>query len=636
MYQEVVEERTSRGKEQYLKRTIKILGVALAIALVTAACGGDGGDSGTTEDQGTTEEVEAGGTLKVALLSDVSAAFDPQKEYYSTTWGFFRCCLLRTLVSYPGATGEDGGNEIVPDLASELPTVSEDGLTWTFKMQEGLNYAPPFQDTEIVAADIVRALERTADDEAASGGYSFYYSIIEGFDEFSDGKADSISGLNTPDDYTLEITLTEPAGDLPFRMAMHTTAPIPEGADEGHVRDYGRYLVASGPYMFEGSEDLDFSVPADKQEPVAGYQPGKSITLVRNPSWDKATDGFRDAYLDRIEVSIGGTEEDIANKIDAGEIHMNLDGVPPAQQLRKYQTDPELKDQVFANPSDAVRYLSFNLAEPPFDDIHIRKAVNLAIDKEGMRRLRGGPLFGEIANHVILNTLENDLLADFNPYPSEGNQGDVEAAKEEIKQSAYDTDGDGVCDAPECKGILAVTDEADPYPDQAALIADGLEPLGLELDVKQFERTTMYDKCLDPSAHTAFCLGPGWGKDYPDASTFADPLFGSAGLGPDACCNYSLVGADEALLKKYDYSVTEVPNVDDAIKECNPTTDEERIQCWADFDEMISTEVVPWVPYLFDNNVDIVSADVVNYTFDQFHGGAALDHIGLAGGGEDA
>ena len=617
-----------------MRKGIKIVVLALALAIVTAACGGNGGDTGTPEAEEATE-VEPGGTLKVALVSDVSAAFDPQKEYYSTTWGYYRCCLLRTLVSYPGAAGEDGGNELVPDLAEALPEVSEDGLTWTFKMKQGLKYAPPFQDTEIVAQDIIRALERTADPEAAANGYSFYYSIIEGFDDFSAGKAKEISGLNAPDDYTLEITLTDPAGDLPFRMAMHSTAPIPEGAAEGHTRDYGRFLVASGPYMFEGSEDLDFSKPADKQDPVAGYQPGKSITLVRNPSWDPETDEIRKAYLDRIETTIGGTEEDIANKIDAGEIDINADGVPPPQQLRKYQTDPELKDQVHANPSDAIRYLSFNLAQPPFDDVNIRRAVNFAIDKEGMRRLRGGPLFGEIANHVILNTLENDILADFDPYPSEGNQGDAEAAKEAIKQSKYDSDGDGVCDAPECKQILAVTDEADPYPDQAALIQDNLEPLGIELDVKQFERTTMYDKCLDPSAQTAICLGPAWGKDYPDASTFADPLFGKAGLGPDACCNYSLVGADAEYLKKYGYDVTEVPSVQDQIDECTPLTDQERIECWAEFDRFVSEEVVPWVPYLFDNNVDIVSSRVVNYTFDQFHGGAAFDQMGVTDTGED-
>jgi ABC-type transport system substrate-binding protein len=332
--------------------------------------------------------------------------------------------------------------------------------------------------------------------------------------------------------------------------------------------------------MFEGSEDMDFSKPADQQKPASGYQPGKSITLVRNPTWveEKDTDDIRLAYPDSIVTTIGGTEEDLANKIDAGELDLVDDGVPPAQQVRQYQTDPELKDQIFSNPSDAVRYISFNLAEPPFDDIHVRRAVSLALDKEGMRRLRGGPLFGEIANHIMLDTLTDNINADLNPFPTDADKGDLDAAKEEMKQSAYDKDGDGVCDDPSCDGILAATDEADPYPDQAALIEDNLTGLGLKLDVKQFERTTMYDKCLDPAAHTAICLAPAWGKDYSDSTTFAGPLFGSESLGPDACCNYSLLGASPEFLKKYDYGVTDVPSADDQIAKCNPLQGDERTQ----------------------------------------------------------
>ena len=90
-----------------------------------------------------------------------------------------------------------------------------------------------------------------------------------------------------------------------------------------------------------------------------------------------------------------------------------------------------------------------------------------------------------------------------------------------MAQSKYDTNQDGVCDAPECQAILAMTDREDPYPKQAALlIAPILEPIGLTLDVKELERGTMYTKCNDANSHAAICLGPAWGKDYPAGYTF--------------------------------------------------------------------------------------------------------------------
>jgi peptide/nickel transport system substrate-binding protein len=413
---------------------------------------------------------------------------------------------------------------------------------------------------------------------------------------------------------------------------MAATAPIPEGAADGHERDYGRFLVASGPYMFQGSEALDFSLPPKEQTPVSGYEPGKSFTFVRNPAWDPATDPLRgeNAYVDSIEVVIGGTEEDNAAKVDAGELDMQFDGVAPADQIQAYQTNPDLQDQIFVNPSDAVRYLGLNVAEPPFDDIHVRKAVNLALDKEGMRRIRGGTFQGELAGHVMVPGVLGTLLADYDPYGSANGQGDIDAAKAEMAQSRYDTDGDGVCDAPECKGILSITDEADPYPDQAALIQDNLSGLGMELDVKSFDRGTMYDKCNDPAAHVAFCLAPAWGKDYPNASTFAEPLFSSASIGPDSCCNYSLIGATADQLSEWGYATTEVPSVDDKVAECAPLIGDDQTTCFAELDQMLMEEVVPWVPYLFDNYVRTVSTRVLNYTFDQFAGLPALERIALA------
>ena len=622
-----------------MRRYLSVLALVAVLGLVAAACGGDNGGgtgaTGATSATGASGELQPGGTVELAMLGDVSAAFDPQKEYYSVTWEWYRCCLLRTLLSYNGKTTAEGGADLQPDIASALPEISSDGLTYTFTLKSGVNYGDPFGDVSVTSGDIVRALERESDPDASVGGYNFYYNVIDGFADFGAGKADSIKGLETPDDSTLVVTLTEPAGYLPYLFAMAASAPIPPngdaplGAAEGHTKDYGRFLVATGPYQFLGSENLDFSVPADEQTPVAGYEPGKSVQLVRNPNYDPATDGLRPAYPDGFNISIGGDNNDLYNKVQAGELDGVVDGIVPPPVLRTYSTDPTLQPLLHINPSDAVRYISFNVAQPPFDDIHIRKAVNLALDKAGMRTFRGGESVGEIAGHIMVNSLEDNLLADYDPYATPNSAGDVTAAQAEIAQSKYDTDGDGVCDAPECSNILAVTDEADPYPDQAALIQQNMEPLGLTFDVKSFERTTMYAKCNEPEAHVAICLAPAWGKDFPDGYTFADPLFGSAAIFP-SCCNYELLGASADLLSKAGYTVTDVPSVDDQIKTANQQTGDARFQGWADLDTTLMEDVVPWAPYLFDNNVDITSVRIVNYSFDQFAGLAAYDAYAIA------
>jgi hypothetical protein len=146
----------------------------------------------------------------------------------------------------------------------------------------------------------------------------------------------------------------------------------------------------------------------------------------------------------------------------------------------------------------------------------------------------------------------------------------------------------------------------------------------------------MYDKCLDPGAHVAFCAGPGWGKDYPDATTFGEPLFGSAALFP-SCCNYSLVGADADYLRKADYEVTEVPSVDEKIAECDALdVGDERTACFAELDQQLMEDVVPWVPLTFTKDVYVISDRLLNFKYDQFSGAMALDQAALAGGGAEA
>jgi ABC-type oligopeptide transport system substrate-binding subunit len=157
------------------------------------------------------------------------------------------------------------------------------------------------------------------------------------------------------------------------------------------------------------------------------------------------------------------------------------------------------------------------------------------------------------------------------------------------------------------------------------------EQLGITLDIKELERSVMYQNCMDANTASGMCLGSGWFKDYPDGTTFGAPLFGSVALW-ESCCNYALLVATSEQLSGWRYEdVTSVPSVDAEIDACDalPPGDE-RFQCWADLDKKLMEEVVPWIPYLFDNNVDIISENVINYSFDQNAGLAAFDQLAVA------
>ncbi|MGZ5212272.1 MAG: ABC transporter substrate-binding protein [Actinomycetota bacterium] len=625
-----------------MRKAVRLVAVVAVLAIVAAACS----KSGTPEASSSASaggEIQQGGTLHLAQTSDVSSAFDPQKEYYQLSWSYFRCCLLRTLLSSKQVPLEDGGGDLQPDLAADLPTVSDDGLTYTFTIKPGIKYSPPLQDVEVTAQDFVRAIEREADPKASSGGYPFYYSVIEGFDDFGAGKADSISGLSAPDDQTFVVKITEPAGDLPWRFAMPATAPIPPnpadpqaplGVADGHTTNYGRYLVGTGPYMFEGSENLDFSVPANDQEAVAGYIPGRQVVLVRNPSYDPATDGLRPAYPDRIEATIGGDVADLFNKVDTGEVDYVADTHPPANVLQEYSTNPEKQPYLHTYPTNGNYYISMNLGVPPFDDIHVRKALNYVFDKAGSIQLSGGALTGSIEEHIFPDGLLDNKLKDYAPYATEGGHGDLELAKAEMAQSKYDTNGDGVCDDPVCQNVIALGVQQDPGPRRMAVFSENLKGLGIEITPKLLDGPVIYSKCISSPDQFPLCVYVGWVQDYADAYTFGPPLFDASSLYP-ACCNYSLLGASQDQLKEWGYPAgTTVPDVGDMQKECAaiPVGDE-RFTCWANFDKYLMENVVPWVPVTFSNNNDITSARVINYSFDYGGQQASFDSFAFANGG---
>jgi peptide/nickel transport system substrate-binding protein len=620
-----------------MRSTVRIIALVAVLGLVAVACDTDDtATPGTAAPSGA--EPEQGGTLSIVMDSDVTHTMDPQIEYYQLPFAYFRCCLLRTLWSYNGLDAAHEGTEVFPDLAADFPEVSEDGLTYTIKLKEGLMYAPPLEDVEITAEDFIRPLERGY---SVGGPYMGYYDIIEGATEYAAGDADSISGMKAIDDHTLEVQLTDPVGDFEYRFAMAAAAPIPPNPEDpnaefgvatGHDESYGPFLVASGPYMFEGSEELDFSADPDKQEPVSGYRTARSMLLVRNPSWDQ--DDLRKAYVDEIDVSIqpGADAAVLAKQVQNDEFDtMFANGVEP-QILRDFQSNPELQDQIFYNPSYGNYFLTMNLAVPPFDDIAVRKAVNFAVNKEGWRRFSGGEVSGTIAGHFTPDTLLDNQLADYNPYATPNNAGadseeGLALAMDQMRQSKYDTDQDGICDAPECSGVLSIGVVGTQSEAADALIKSNLEKIGIELNLKSLENSAAYNQVFDPKAHVAMVMFAGWLMDYPDPYTFHWFTNYGGNILDEFNTNYAMIGATPEQLQKYEYDVTEVPSMDAKIDECIAATGDARTTCWADADRMLAEEIVAYVPLIISQNVNIVSSCVTNYQWSVYDSQTAFDQV---------
>jgi peptide/nickel transport system substrate-binding protein len=613
------------------------------LALAAAACTG----GGTTEHgrKSPVVQLPRGGTLRVAMpvfagsnitTPGSTTALDPQLENPFDAFELFRCCLLRTLLSYNGHPTNQRGTQLRPDLADGMPDVSPDGLTWTFHLKRGIRYAPPLQSVEITAQDFVRALEREA---RLNGGYSSYFSVIQGFDAYAQQETGSISGLQAPDAHTLRVQLAQPAGDLGFRLALSAAALFPLdpadpsaefGAAAGHDTGYGRFLVASGPYMIEGAEHLDPSAQPAQQKPVSGFAPGKSLTLVRNPSWNESTDDLRGAYADHIENTIGGTPDQAASKLEQGRADLVFYVGPPPQYsagvVRRFQDNPDL-GRLIVSPRDFVRALMMNVAEPPLDDIHIRKAANLVVDKRRLIELAGGAAAGRPAGHLGLDSQENDLLLNYDPYRTPGDGGSARLARAEMAQSKYDANGDGRCDALACRSVLALAGPL--FPALLPPVQQAFEEIGIHLHVVFLDPPTLFARLANPALHFGMALFIGLFKDYPNGSQFFPALFSGATIGTS---NYSLVGATADQRAGWGYSVTEVPSVDDRIDQCSAVLGDAQTSCWAALDKYLMEDVVPWVPYIAETHVDLVSSRLASFSFDQSVALPALDQIALKRG----
>jgi peptide/nickel transport system substrate-binding protein len=621
-----------------VRKRYAVVTVLTALALVGAACGG-GGDTGN-KTESPAANLKGGVVRESTVDFGFTNGFDPTGEYLATAWAYYSNLLIRGLLSYPFLPGDQEGNIPVADLATDTGTLADDGMSITFTLKDGIEWAPPVS-RPITSEDVAFAFQRinTASLIAQYGNY--YCGTIVGM--ACDGKSqeDTISGIETPDEKTITFNLEQPTGDLLYRLAQPAAAPVPPEVAGCFKKagDYGRFVISSGPYMFQGADELDIS-SCKTMEPISGYNPDEFMYLVKNPNYDQATDDLRDSNPEGFAFTINTNLDDIYNRVQSGDLDI-AHGAPPAAILQQYLTNPDLQDNYKSDPGDRTWYITMNMIAPPFDDIHVRKAVNLVVNKDALLQAAGGSTTGEVATTIEPPTVLPNSEG-YDPYPS--GPGDPDAAKEEMKQSAYDSDGDGMCDDPVCSNVLMVNRNVEPYTEYTPIMEESLGAIGITLKVRELDVSTAYTTIQTATNLIPIAINAGWGKDYASPYGFDFFLFNTAGLACEGTVNYANVGLTEDFAKEcgpkfldaYKAAVAangDIPSVDADMDECvsKPPGDEYN-QCWFDLDSKLMEEVVPWAPYRWGSQNTVLGDSVVQWNFDQAAGWTAYSHIAVDNG----
>jgi ABC-type transport system substrate-binding protein len=607
------------------RRRLAAAALGVTFALVAVACGGNE-TSGQTSGAA---NVQKGGTLREETPEFAwTNNFDPTGEYLGYAWGLYDQLLMRGLYTYKHVPADQGGDNPVPDLITGEPTVSDDQLTYDFTLRSDVKWGPPL-DRVVTANDIYYAFQRINDAKLIAQYGNYYCGVIVGMDCKAKDDNQPIDGITVTDDTHLSITLEQPIGDFNYRLAMPATKAVPTEYRGCFPKagDMGVDVFSSGPYMIMGQDQLDVS-SCGAIKPLEGYDVDKGMTLVRNPNWDENTDDTRSAYVDGIQLEINTSVDNIFNNLLAGDID-EAQGTPPISVLQQLETDPAYTGWLHADQGDRTWYVTMNLLAPPFDDIHVRNAVNLAINKIGIRKQYGGELRGDIATSVEPPTVLPQS-ADINPFSANDGNGNLQAAMDEMKQSGYDTDGNGVCDDGDvCDNIEFLGRNTDPWPAMDQVAIQSLKGILPGLKLVETDTSTGYTTLQQVKELIPISMVPGWGKDYASPYGFDFFIFDSSGIACTAAVNYSLVGmtpeqASECDVKaEYDAFIQKngsMPSVDDKMDECVSKSPSEVDACFGELDNYLMTTAVPWAPWLWATNFTTTNQDpghVTQYVFDQ-------------------
>lgn len=417
--------------------------------------------------------------------------------------------------------------ELQPELAAAMPKVSEDGLTHTFKLRDGIRFQddeafPEGKGRKVTAQDFIYSWKRLADPRNRSDGYWIFDGRIEGLNEWREkaakGEADydtPVSGLQAPDDKTLVVKLTKPYYQLHYVLTMPYSAPVPKEAVEKYGKEFINKPVGTGPFM------LDSWVRNSK------------IVLVKNPNWAATTyptegeegdaeKGFlKDAgkklpFVDKVVFHEITEDQPRWLKFMKGEL--DFVGIPKDNFDSAVSNDSLSEDlkkkgvELVVTREPDVTYTSFNMADPLIgENDELRKAMSLAYDTDTLiEKFYNGRAI--VAHSPIPPDVDAYDPKFKNPYK----EYNVSKAKELLKQAGF----------PEGKGLPRLelsTINSSTARQMAEYFKQNMEKIGVDIKIVTSSWPQFTSKIRDRKAQI---WGIAWMADYPDAENFLQLLYG--------------------------------------------------------------------------------------------------------------
>ena len=423
------------------------------------------------------QEAKPGGAITVTYKDDV-ATLDPAIGYDWQNWSMIKS-LFDAMMDY-----EPGTTTLKPDLA-ESYEISPDGKVFTFKLRDGVKF---HNGRAMTAADVKYSLDRVTNPETQSPGAGFF-GAIAGYDEMAAGTAKSLSGVTTPDEKTVRIELSRPDATFLHVMGLNFASIVPKEAVDEFGADFGKHPVGTGAFS------------------LAEWTTGQRLVFAKNPDyWNKGL-----PLLDQITFEIGQEPIVALLRLQKGEVDIPGDGIPPAK-FTEVMADPEQKARVVEGGQLHTGYITMNVKMKPFDDVKVRQAVNMAINKDRIVQIINGRAVP--ANQPLPPSMPG-YIKDFAGY-----KYDPEAAKKLLAEAGHP-------DGFETELFVMNTD---PQPRIAQAIQQDLAAIGIKASIQSLAQANVIEAGgTEDGAAMIWSGGMGWIADFPDPSNFYGPILGCAG-----------------------------------------------------------------------------------------------------------